>query len=95
LTDLENLAMACPRCNARKWIHVEALDDTGQLTPLFNPRTQDWTAHFRWSDADPTVIEPLTSIGRATVTFLDLNSSRHLTIRSLLKSLDLHPPRDP
>jgi hypothetical protein len=38
------------------------------------------------------VIEPISAVGRVTVAELDLNSSQHLTIRSLLKILGLHPP---
>lgn len=91
-TELANLALACPRCNARKWIDVEAPDsETGVIVPLFNPRTQRWQDHFRWSAADPTIIEPITAIGRATVAQLDLNSTQHVAIRSLLVTLGLHP----
>jgi len=74
---------------------VEALDaDTGQLVPLFNPRTQKWTDHFRWSNADSTVVEPITATGKVTVTVLDLNSSQHVAIRSLVSRLGLHPPNE-
>ena len=93
LTEFDNLALACPRCNAKKWKHVEAKDPmTGRLTLLFNPRIHVWSEHFCWSEADQTLIEPISAIGRTTLDFLDLNSAKHLTIRSLLKLLDLHPP---
>jgi hypothetical protein len=93
LTELINLALACPRCNARKWKHVEAPNpDTGQMVHLFNPRVDRWSDHFRWSPADPVLIEPLSAIGRATVAFLDLNSEQHFRIRALLRTLGLHPP---
>jgi hypothetical protein len=92
-TTLENLALACPRCNSRKWKHVEAVDNAGQLVPLFNPRTQKWLDHFRWSVADSILVESLSPIGSATLLCLDLNSSQHLAIRSLLSSLDMHPPK--
>ena len=92
-TALENLALACPRCNAEKWKHVEAHDtESGQFVPLFNPRLQKWTDHFQWSDADSIMIEPLTAIGRVTISLLDLNSSQHLAIRTLLRTLEMHPP---
>jgi hypothetical protein len=92
-TNLENTALACPRCNAGKWKNVEALDpETGQTAPLFNPRLQEWRDHFRWSHDDSTVIEPITPTGRATVALLGLNSAQHLAIRSLLRILGLHPP---
>lgn len=92
-TELDNLALACPRCNARKWTHVQGIDETtGQPTPLFNPRTQAWAEQFRWSESDPAVIEPLTPNGRVAVAVLDLNGPQHLTIRRLLQTLGMHPP---
>jgi HNH endonuclease len=95
LTELANLALACPRCNARKWKHVKAPDaDTGQMVALYNPRVDRWADHFRWSPTEPAAIEPLSDIGRATVAFLDLNSDQHLRIRALLIVLNLHPPND-
>jgi hypothetical protein len=95
-TELENLALACPRCNAGKWKHVEARDaQTAQTVQLFHPRTQKWTDHFRWSAGDPTLIEPITAVGRATLGLLDLNSSQHVAVRSLLRILGLHPPVEP
>jgi hypothetical protein len=93
LTELANLALACPRCNARKWKDVQALDyQTGEMAPLFNPRIHQWANHFRWAAADPALVEPISAMGRATVTLLDLNSAQHLAVRSLLKVLALHPP---
>ena len=90
---MENLALACPRCNARKWKHVEASEsESAQPAPLFNPRLHVWTDHFRWSANDSAVIEPISAIGRANLVLLDLNSSQHVTIRALLRILHLHPP---
>ena len=43
---------------------------TGILVPLFNPRTQVWTAHFTW---DGATICPLTPEGRVTVKILRVN----------------------
>ena len=41
LTEMGNLALACPHCNARKWAHVDGEDpESGQTVALFNPRTQ-------------------------------------------------------
>lgn len=94
LTELGNLALACPRCNTGKWIHVEAHDPlTGLTVPLFNPRSQTWNEHFRWSTQDPTLIEPVTPCGRATVALLDLNSEQHRLIRKWLMVIDRHPPQ--
>src|SRR3954447_3040867 len=48
--DETNLWLACPFCNRHKSDKIEAVDpETGELNPLFNPRTQTWKEHFRWS----------------------------------------------
>lgn len=92
-SNLANLALACPRCNALKWIHVEATDPLeGATVSLFNPRTDEWHAHFRWSSGDPTIIEAMTPIGRATVELLQLNASSRIDIRRWLAQLGRHPP---
>jgi hypothetical protein len=75
-------------------LHVEAVDPvSGALVPLFNPRAQVWAEHFRWSEADPTVIEALSPVGRATLVLLDLNAAQHRTIRQWLTALGM-PPSD-
>jgi 5-methylcytosine-specific restriction endonuclease McrA len=57
-TVLANLALSCPRCNAGKWKRTTAEDTvSGATVPLFDPRNQLWGEHFRWSEADPTVLE--------------------------------------
>jgi 5-methylcytosine-specific restriction endonuclease McrA len=46
-TILENLALACPHCNAHKWAHASASDPlSGAMQPLFNPRSEVWADHF-------------------------------------------------
>lgn len=48
--ELSNLALACRRCNERRYNFTKALDlDTGIETPLSNPRHQSWADHFVWS----------------------------------------------
>lgn len=45
--DSENLALACPNCNAFKGANVAGYDpETGQLTELFHPRRHVWSVHF-------------------------------------------------
>jgi 5-methylcytosine-specific restriction endonuclease McrA len=76
---LENLACACPGCNLHKADRVEAPDpQTGDIVPLFNPRTDNWSDHFQW---DGYKISALTPIGRTTISALDLNHPRRLRIR--------------
>ena len=68
-TDIfENLANSCVQCNRFKGSDIALIDpESGELVPLFNPRTEKWNEHFR---LDGFVIVPLTPIGRATVSLL-------------------------
>lgn len=92
-TDFNNLALTCPMCNARKWVHIEGIDPrSGERVPLFNPRTQAWGDHFRWSETDQTLMESLTACARATVALLDLNSEHRSDIRRWLMVVEMHPP---
>jgi len=73
-TERDNLWLACHRCNRFKSDRTHAIDPaTGDLTPLYNPCTQNWHEHFRWS-RDGTEIIGLTAIGRATTTALHMNN---------------------
>lgn len=91
-TELGNLALACPQCNALKWTHTDAADPgTGEVVPLFDPRTQKWEEHFRWSSTDPAALEPLTPSARATLALLDLNSEIRRNIRRWLAEIGSHP----
>jgi hypothetical protein len=70
-TTLENLAVACWRCNRYKGTDLGSFDpQTGDFVFLFNPRAQQWVDHFRWQE---TLIEPLTPEGRTTIFLLRLN----------------------
>ena len=69
----ENLWLGCRRCNGCKGQRTHATDSrTGELAPLFNPRTQRWEDHFTWSH-DGTHIIGHTPIGRAIVQALRMN----------------------
>jgi 5-methylcytosine-specific restriction endonuclease McrA len=47
-TVLPNLALSCYHDNSHKGSNIAGLDPkTGKLTPLFNPRRQQWSRHFR------------------------------------------------
>jgi hypothetical protein len=88
-TELDNLALACPHCNARKWAHTEGFDSTtGDSIPLFDPRTQVWSDHFRLSSADAVTVEGVTPCGRGTVDRLRMNDPGLLLIRRLLREYD-------
>jgi hypothetical protein len=91
LTRLDNLCLACPHCNLHKGDQTAARDArTKQLSPLFNPRTQRWNAHFRWS-VDYRRLIGRTAAGRATVAALDFNTPLHMRARQMWALLDLIP----
>lgn len=73
-TIFENVCLACRSCNEFKGNSTDAVDPmTGETMPLFNPRIQEWTQHFVWSP-DGTMVEGITTIGRATVVRLRMNN---------------------
>jgi hypothetical protein len=91
-SQLDNLAWACPSCNLHKANRVASVDlETGNEVPLFNPRADNWTAHFRWDDYR---VVGQTPIGRATVAALDLNHPRRIRIREAEALFILFPPPD-
>lgn len=90
--ELENLCLACELCNQYKWTKTEFNDpQTGQSIALFNPRQQQWSDHFQWSD-DGTEIIGLTACGRATVAALQLNNSLAVVVRRNWVRAGWHPP---
>jgi hypothetical protein len=89
-TTADNLALACVSCSLRKSAKQTAIDpDTGVEVPLFNPRTQIWTEHFRWEGER---IAPLTPTGRATVSVLAMNRPLIVAIRQEEIIRGRHPP---
>lgn len=88
----ENLWLSCRMCNEAKGVLTEAVDpETGATLPLYNPRTQAWTAHFGW-DETGTRIFGRTAIGRATVEALSLNSDLRVQARAIWVEAGYHPP---
>lgn len=74
---LDNLALACRRCNERHYNFTVGIDpETQAIIPLFNPRQQKWNEHFIWT-ADGTRILGTTPIGRAICNRLDFNDQFH------------------
>ena len=75
--ELNNLALACRRCNERRYNFTTGIDSETKLeTPIFQPRQQVWAEHFIWT-ADGVKIVSLSPIGRATNNRLDLNDEFH------------------
>ncbi|MCE7985662.1 MAG: HNH endonuclease [Caldilinea sp. CFX5] len=94
VTDPDNLAYPCARCNLHKGMRTAFHDPvSGRSTPLFNPRFQVWSDHFLWS-GDKTRILGLTPSGRATIVALQMNDPVIVMSRSLWVSLGIHPPPD-
>ena len=88
-TTADNLALACIHCNRRKGSDLASIDSvTGQVTPLFNPRTQDWPEHFSLSGAH---IAPLSPEGRVTVALLQLNHPDRLRVREAMVKAGRYP----
>ena len=92
--DESNLWLSCPLCNGHKSDKTHAIDpETGQLVPLFNPRTQSWFEHFRWT-SDGLRIAGLSPIGRETAAALHLDDDPDaLEVRSYWVLAGWHPPK--
>jgi hypothetical protein len=78
-SDIENLALACWTCNLKKGPNLTGIDpQTGQITPLFNPRSDRWANHFAFSGGTSIArgieIRGLTAVGRTTVVVLAMNA---------------------
>jgi hypothetical protein len=92
-TEIENLALACVSCSLRKGHRQTAVDpETGLEVRLFDPRREEWTAHFRW---DGVRVQALTPTGRATVDLLRLNRPLICEIRAEETARGRHPPPVP
>ncbi len=80
--EIDNLAWACSGCNCHKISEIASIDpETHQLTPLFNPRTQQWDEHFEINDG--FVLEK-TAAGRVTAHLLDMNNLNLVDMRRYL-----------
>jgi len=76
-----NLCLACIDCNLHKGPNLTGVDpSTGQITGLFNPRTEAWEEHFAF---DGILLVGLTAVGRTTVRVLDMNSDERLDLRAV------------
>ncbi len=81
-THADNLCLACLECNRAKGSDFGSFDpQTGEITPLFNPRQQAWHEHFA---LDGARIVPLSAEGRVTVFVLKLNNELRVSARQAL-----------
>jgi hypothetical protein len=90
-----NLWLSCPLCNRYKADRLVARDpQSGEEVPLFNPRLEHWSDHFRWTE-DALRIVALTPKGRATVAALHLDDDPDaIVVRSYWVLAGWHPPTD-
>ena len=89
----DNLCLTCVGCNGFKLAFQAAIDpNTGEMAPLFHPRSGQWSDHFSWSE-DGILILGLTPVGRATVARLQMNRPQVVEARRLWVQANWHPPR--
>jgi hypothetical protein len=88
----DNLWLSCSLCNRYKGTQTSAIDElTATDAPLFNPRHDKWSEHFRWN-AEGVRIAGLTPAGRATVEALKLNNELAVEVRRNWSMAGWHPP---
>jgi len=81
--DIDNLALACPDCNAHKGPNLTGIDPlSDEYVQLFNPRTSLWNEHFA---VDGPFVVGKSSIGRATVALLNMNEPERVEMRAELR----------
>lgn len=83
-----NLDLSCNKCNRAKGPNLSGRLK-GQIVPLFHPRRQRWSRHFRWLRAR---IVGRTKIGKATILVLNLNAPERLLLREVLMAAGKFPP---
>ncbi len=77
--DANNLAWACPPCNAHKGPNLTTIDpESKEQVQLFNPRIDRWEDHFLIKDGS---IVGVTETGRGTVHLLDMNRVQRVELR--------------
>lgn len=78
--EIDNLALACHRCNAYKGPNLSSVDaKTNQVVSLFHPRRQRWQEHFKQIEGQ---VHGLTPTGRATVQLLQMNAPCRVELRA-------------
>lgn len=91
-TDLANLALTCPHCNAHKWTEADGVDPlTGETAPFFHSRRDVWDENFAWSAERPGELIGRTPTGHATIAGLRMNDPDMIELRALFAELGLFP----
>jgi len=81
-TEESNLCLASSFCNLHKSSNLTGIDSTsGEITRLFNPRSDVWEEHFAFQWPRITGTSP---VGRTTVAVLNMNDEERLELRQEL-----------
>ena len=89
---LDNLALACSRCNRNKGPNIAGFDNrTNEIIRLYHPRQHQWIEHFRWSGPK---LRGLTQIGRVSIRVLAINHPEVVGWRRELIAEGVFPPND-
>jgi hypothetical protein len=83
-----NLAWSCHSCNLAKASNLAGRLGT-KIVPLFHPRRQVWSRHFRWNGP---VLVGKTNCGRVTVLVLNINDEDRVWLRATLARSGSFPP---
>lgn len=88
--DLDNLCLACFKCNLYKGPNIAAIDPvTDAPVRLFHPRRQVWDDHFELlPDCN---IRGRTPEGRVTVQVLRLNDDNRVALRRVQQERGVYP----
>ena len=82
VTELDNLALCCARCNRYKGPNIAGVDPTtGQVVTLFHPRRDRWSDHFVWQGPE---LVGRTPQGRVTIAVLNINHPSYVKVRNSL-----------
>lgn len=91
-TTADNLWLSCIRCNLFKRAETHAFDpETSERVPLFDPRRDTWSEHFRWDETGVEIVGT-TPCGRATQRALRLNNDDIRMARRLWVAAGWWPP---
>jgi hypothetical protein len=84
---MENLALACRRCNLHKGPNLSGVDpESGATVRLFHPRNDNWDDHF--IGAANGIVQGISPIGGATARVLAMNTERRIELRRITHMLD-------
>jgi hypothetical protein len=88
--DEDNICLACSECNWAKGPNLAGLL-YGKLYPLFHPRKQNWSRHFRW---EGTTLVGKAKSGSVTVQVLNMNKASRIMLRENLLFEGRFPPEE-